>query len=154
MKADFSEVMATGERQFSALIKAERFKCHSPPPYLAGKMGIYLLTEGESVLYVGRTNDLRKRLQNHVRRSHNTATFAFLLARRATGCKATYKPTGSRADLLRNNPAFATAFDQARERIRKMDVRVVEEVNPTHQALLEIYAAYVSGAQYNDFDNH
>lgn len=35
-----------------------------------------------------------------------------------------------------------------------MDARVVEENDPTHQALLEIYAAYLTDAQHNDFDNH
>ena len=46
------------------------------------------------------------------------------------------------------------AFDDARERIKKMDVQFIEEVDPVSQALLEIYSAYISKAKYNDFDTH
>jgi hypothetical protein len=35
-----------------------------------------------------------------------------------------------------------------------MDVRFVQEVNPTRQALLEVYVAAVLGTPHNDFDNH
>jgi len=35
-----------------------------------------------------------------------------------------------------------------------MDIWFVEEKEPVGQALLEIYAAYVSKAKYNDFDTH
>ena len=118
------------------------------------KKGIYLLSEGNRHLYVGRTNTLRARLRNHVRDSHNTATFAFLMARLQTGnIQASYKPHGSRADLLRA-PEFKAAFDEARNRIREMDIRFVEEADPVRQALLEIYVALASGAEHNNFDNH
>src|SRR5262249_6544939 len=65
--------------------------------------GIYLFSEGDQHLYVGRTNTLRKRLQNHCRpgSTHFQATFAFRLAREATGnLRATYKAAGSRDALL------------------------------------------------------
>ena len=118
------------------------------------KAGVYLFSEGSRHLYAGRTNDLRTRLQGHVHNSHNTATLAFLMARIRTGSlKASYKPRGSRADLLRNSK-FRTAFDNARERIRQMDIRYVEEEDPTRQALLEIYVALAAGAEHNSFDNH
>ena len=118
------------------------------------KAGVYLFSEGSRHLYAGRTDGLRTRLQGHVRNSHNTATLAFLMARIETGkLKASYKPDGSRADLLRN-PRFRTAFDNARERIRQMDIRYVEEADPVRQALLEIYVALASGAEHNSFDNH
>ena len=35
-----------------------------------------------------------------------------------------------------------------------MDVKAIEEGDPVKQALLEIYTAFVSGAKYNDFQNH
>jgi hypothetical protein len=50
-------------------------------------------------------------------------------------------------------PEFSTAFTEAKARIRKMDVRFVEESDPTRQALLEIYVAVVLATPYNDFDN-
>lgn len=115
--------------------------------------GIYLFSEGREHLYVGRSNRIRQRLQGHVRNSHYTATFAFLLARESTGARASYQPKGSRAELLQQ-PRFARAFQRARERVRAMDVRFVEEVDPTRQALLEIYAAMACNTPYNNFDNH
>ena len=155
MKEQFREMMREVERRYDALVNALPFKCSKAPVSLAGKPGIYLFSESDKPLYIGRTDDLRKRLANHRHRSHNTATFAFLLARHETGKRdATYQPLGSRADLLKNDPAFSAAFDVARARIGEMDVRVVEEANPVRQALLEIYAAFVSGATYNDFENH
>jgi len=116
--------------------------------------GIYLFSEGGQPLYVGRTNRLRNRLQYHTRNNHNQATFAFLLARYQTGnLKASYKPEGSRKDLL-ENLEFRAAFDTARERIRKMDVQFVEEPDPIKQTILEVFTAFETEAEFNDFDNH
>jgi len=147
--------MAEVERSFNALMNADAFKCAAAPKSLAGRPGVYLLSEDGVTLYIGRTDDLRKRLLSHRHKSHGTATFAFLLARYETGIReASYQSSGSRADLLKNNARFSAAFDKARERIADMDVKVVEEDDPINQALLEIYAAFVSGAKYNDFQNH
>lgn len=116
--------------------------------------GIHLFSEAGRPLYVGRTNNLRKRLQYHTRNNHNQATFAFLLARHKTGrLKASYPPRGSRKDLL-TDPEFRAAFDAARKRICRMDVQFVEEADPIRQALLEVYAALEPRAEYNNFDNH
>lgn len=120
------------------------------------KAGVYLFSEGSEHLYVGRTKSMRSRLQSHCRPSsgHNSATFAFRLAREATGLTtATYTPNGSRTDL-ENHPAFAAAFKAAKERVRHMDVRFVEESDQMRQALLEIYVALALGTPYNDFDTH
>jgi hypothetical protein len=118
--------------------------------------GIYLFSEGERHLYVGRTNGLRKRLAGHCRPSSNhfTASFAFRIAREETGnLKATYKPEGSRASLLAD-PVFAAVFEAAKRRVASCDLRFVAEDDPTRQALLEIYIATVLETPYNDFDNH
>lgn len=119
------------------------------------RKGIYLLSEGDKHLYVGRSNDLQSRVRNQLGATHNSATFAFRLAREATGkLRATYTPgVGSRAGLL-NNSEFVAAFESAKERIRKMHLRFVEEEEPVRQALLQIYAALTLNTQYNDFDNH
>ena len=118
--------------------------------------GIYLFSEGQKHLYVGRTNRLRKRLADHCRKSgtHNKATFAFLLARIASGVKtASYRPNGSRAELEKD-PAFKSAFAAAKSRVGDMDIRYVEEVDPHRQALLEMYVAIALQTPHNSFDNH
>jgi hypothetical protein len=105
---------------------------------------------------VGRTNNIRRRLAGHCRpsASHFTATFAFRIARESTGkLKATYRTDGSRRTLVQD-PEFAEAFRFAKARVASMHLRFVEEVDPTRQALLEIYCATVLQTPYNDFDNH
>jgi hypothetical protein len=51
------------------------------------KRGVYLLSDGEQHLYVGRSNDIKKRIDRHSRpgATHRMAAFAFRLAREATG---------------------------------------------------------------------
>jgi len=130
------------------------------PERLPSKMplkGVYMLSEGKFHLYVGRSNRIRGRIGNHSRptATDRQAAFAFRLAREITGnVPATYKKgPGSRAALMKD-PAFVDAFTSAKGRIRKMDLRFVEEVDPVRQALLEIYVAVVLETPHNDFDNH
>ena len=118
--------------------------------------GIYLFSEAEQHLYVGRTNTIRKRLQNHCRPSsgHNSATFAFRLAREITGQTiATYTEQGSRSEL-QNDPVFGPIFIAQKERVRSMNVRYVSESDPMKQALLEMYISVSLETPHNDFDNH
>jgi hypothetical protein len=80
--------------------------------------------------------------------------FAFRLAREITGkLVASYTAEGSRAALVLL-PEFDTAFTSAKQRIRKMDLRYVEETDPLRQALLEIYVSIVLKTPYNDFNTH
>ena len=118
--------------------------------------GIYLFSEGERHLYVGRTNGIKRRLQNHCRPggSHHHATFAFKLAREDTSrTRAAYRTEGGRADLVAD-PLFAAASVAAKSRLAAMDIRCIEVTDPVQQALLEIYVATVLETPYNDFDNH
>ena len=117
---------------------------------------IYLFTENSRPLYVGRTRKLRQRLRNHCGSAsgHNQAVFAFKLAREATGrMKAGYSKHDSR-EVLIANADFSSAFVAAKARIRRMELRFVEEKDPLSQALLEIYASYVLRTPYNDFETH
>ena len=117
---------------------------------------IYLFSDGDRHLYVGRTTNLRRRMRNHTapHSGHNQAVFAFKLARETTGrLEASYKPEGSRASLLAE-PVFARAFSEAKVRVSAMKLRFVEERDPLRQALLEMYVAIVLQTPYNDFDTH
>jgi len=119
---------------------------------------IYLFSEAGRPLYVGRTRrqSLRQRLRQHSIDSaqHNQAVFAFKLAREVTSrVHPTYTSSDSRSALAKD-PQFATAFMEAKNRIRKMELRYVEETDPLRQTLLEIYAAVVLKTPYNDFDTH
>lgn len=150
---EFTSAVNDVQAKCSALLASPKYSM-SVLPRKMPLAGVYIFLENDLELYVGRTNNLRKRLQYHTRNNHNQATFAFLLARESTGnIRATYKKEGSRNDLL-SQPAFRLAFDNARERIRRMDVKFIEEIDPVRQALLEICTSLRVEARYNDFDNH
>ncbi len=120
--------------------------------------GIYLFSELGRHLYVGRTQrqSIRARTKQHCVPSarQNEAVFAFKLAREITGnLRASYKTTGSRMALA-SGPEFMKAFLAAKERVRQMELRYVEEADPLRQTLLEIYVGVVLKTPYNDFDTH
>lgn len=121
------------------------------------KAGVYVFSEAGQYFYVGRSNDIRRRIGRHSRpgATHRMASFAFRLAREATGhvCASYKKDATSRIGLM-GNAAFVEAFTIAKARIRAMDLRYVEEADPVRQTLLEIYVAIALEAKHNDFDNH
>lgn len=155
MNTRFKKLISTLEPKFRELIHMPAVKYGSLPGRMPTQ-GVYLFSNGSRHLYVGRTDRLRQRLQEHCRPSstHNSAPFAFRIARRMTGTgKALYTQAGSR-EVLARNPKFAAAFKAAKKRVAGMDIRFVAEGNPTRQALLEVYAATALRATYNDFNNH
>jgi len=155
------------DQKFAALVetlapKLERLLAMQPLAYGAlprdmPKSGVYLFTDKGQHLYVGRSNVLRGRHGRHCRAgaTHRQAAFAFQLAREATGrTVAAYRAGEGSRDGLMLDPVFASAFTAAKERIRGMDYRYVEEADQNRQALLEIYCAVVLGTPYNDFGTH
>ena len=122
--------------------------------------GIYVFYESGRPLYVGRSDRMRSRILEHGRPSslHNSATFALLLAMEmATGHGIDC--TGITRDDLQVAHDFKPLYDQSKERIRNMQVRVVEVVDPIEQSVFEVYAALHlrttrDHGGYNDFENH
>jgi predicted GIY-YIG superfamily endonuclease len=140
---------------FQKLLATKPVKIGNLPKDLPSKC-IYLFSEGEKYLYVGRTNNFRSRMRQHSIPAalHNQAVSAFKLAREMTGClEASYKMEGSRAALARDSK-FSACFLEMKARVRGMDLRFIEEVDPLRQTLLEIYVAVVLKTPYNDFDTH
>ena len=125
------------------------------PPSVSGA-GVYLLSDSGIDLYVGRTRNLRRRIQQHIRTGSGgeVAPFAFRLAREATGhVTASYQSKSSRADLM-NQSEFAAAFDDAKKRIHSMTVRTIVIEDDLTQCLFEIYAATVLATRHNTFRTH
>ena len=122
--------------------------------------GIYVFYESGKSLYVGRSDRMRERILEHGRpRSlHNSATFAFLLAmematRKGINC------TGITRDDLQIDDDFKPLYDQAKERVSNMQLRVVEVSDAIEQSVFEVYAALHlkttrNYGGYNDFENH
>lgn len=116
--------------------------------------GIYMFVEGDKPIYVGRTNNVKQRMQAHVSKSHNSAPFAFRLAEMEAD-----KPEINLANMTREqkqkDPAFERLFINAIEQVRKMSVRFIEISDPIVQTLAEVGASIEYGTQkYNSFDNH
>lgn len=155
MNSRFAEIVENLDPSFRRLLGMKPATPVSLPKRMP-KEGIYLFSEGGKHLYVGRSRDIRGRIARHSRpgATHRMAAFAFRLARETTGqLDATYKREGSRTELM-NDPIFREAFGQAKARIRNMDVRFVEEIDPIRQSILEIYVAVSLRTPYNDFRTH
>lgn len=127
------------------------------PPIDMPEQGIYLFSENGNNLYVGRSNRMRARFQQHTRQSspHNHASFAFKIARKLTGNeKAVYvRNQGTAADLLKDMK-FGKVFKDAKDRVRDMEYRYVEVNDQKLQTILEIYTAIALKCKYNDFGTH
>lgn len=155
MDGKFAKLVESLEPTFRRLIDMQPVSAAGLPRTMPTK-GIYLFSSGPTHLYVGRSNNIRRRIGLHCRpgSQQNQATFAFRMARHETGrVKATYAVAGGRRELA-TDASFAPAFRACKERIRGLDLRFVEENDPTRQALLEIYAATVLETPFNDFDTH
>ena len=117
--------------------------------------GIYVFYEDSKPIYIGRSNNIRQRINLHCRPSsgHNSATFAFNIAKR----KAIKE--GININLTRSqlevDPAFSKLYFEAKARVSRMPVRVIEINDPIVQTIFEVYAAMVLNTrEYNDFDTH
>jgi hypothetical protein len=155
MNPEFLSYIERLDAKVDLLLAAPMYK-YGDLPRGVPKSGIYLFSEGEQNLYVGRSNRIRGRLSSHCRESsrHNAASFAFRIARERTGhIEATYNQSGSRA-ALSQDPEFSAAFREAKAFLRSLSIRFVEESHQTTQALLEIYAAIRLRTPYNDFATH
>lgn len=124
----------------------------APLPIFAPARAVYLFSEGDDYLYVGRTNRLRQRYREHCRGKHNDAPFAFKLARHDTG--HIHAKGGLSRTALQDHSEFGARFLLAKQRVAAMTFRWVEATDANHQCLLEIYATLTLKARFNDFENH
>lgn len=100
--------------------------------------------------HTGRTRNLQGRVRAHTANSHNSASFAFKRARLELNRQATYRPEGSRADLMKDF-AFKAEFDRQRKAIRQMRLRFVRIECQIEQHLFEVYAALRLGTSLTEF---
>ena len=148
MNEKFQPYVQELECKLQQLLSMEPVKSSALPRRMP-QMGVYLFSEGDRHLYVGRTRRLKQRIKEHSKILG--APFAFRLAREETGyVTPTYKVKDSRNDLF-SKPEFVRALEKAQERIRNMDVQYVEETDPIKQTLLEVYVAVVLETPHNKF---
>lgn len=118
------------------------------------RKGIYVFYENGYPIYVGRTNRMKERIKEHGRRSstQNSAPFAFNLAKKAAAEKG-INTNNSRVELERDS-TFAELFSQAKERVSRMSIHVIEISDPIMQTIFEVYASMELKTEFNDFDTH
>lgn len=133
------------------------------PPYRRGEKppapavaGVYLFTEDGIHRYVGRTRNANRRLGEHTRPSsrENSAPFAFNIAKREAR-NAGLDVAGSRR-AVEALPGFTTHFVAAKQRVRAMEFRVVEVMDPAVSTIFEVYASIALGTEgeFNLFETH
>ena len=118
---------------------------------LPASKGVYVLYEQGKPMYVGRSDNLADRLLKHGRPSGDseTATFAFNIAKEQFPGPASMSRKG-----LQRTKGFKSLFDATKERVRRMQVRVVDVEDPIEQTILEVCAHLALHTQFNSFDNH
>ena len=152
MNSEFAKLTDQLDSKYQALMAMLPIRAESVPNDTP-KGGVYLFSEDGIALYTGRSKrKLCVRIRNHFSTAPD-CPFAWLLAREITGFKPTYRKEGSRRDLLLRDD-FQKVYCESKMRIRRMDVRYVEEADPLRQTLLEVYTAVSSKSKYNDFDTH
>lgn len=117
--------------------------------------GIYVFYENGVPVYVGRTDNLKRRLLQHSRPSsgHTSATFAFNLAK--LDAQQNGLDTSRNRTVLETDNDFNLLFLAAKERVANMSIRVIEIEDPIIQTLFEVYAAIgLNTLDFNSFENH
>lgn len=116
--------------------------------------GIYVFYEHGIPLYVGRSGRnggrFKTRIQEHGRDSsgHNTATFAFLIAKEDIEAK------GKGLNNSRIDVEQSSEFAAAKKRVFAMQVKFIELIDPVTQTLFEVYAALELETPYNEWGTH
>ena len=111
---------------------------------------MYVFYEKGNPIYVGRSNNIPRRIREHGADSSDrySATFAFKLLRETLG-----EPEGMAEEI---QYAHKDEYRRQRERVRDMTFRAVEITEQVQQTIFEIYAILEIGAvlRYNDFETH
>ena len=120
--------------------------------------GVYVFYEDDNPIYVGISgkNRMKDRIMGHSHKGGgpNSATFAFNIAKKDAEKKGMKTKKFTRPELA-DDKEFAKLYYQAKERISKMKVRVIEIKDPNYRALFEIYASIVLDTlEYNSFETH
>ena len=120
--------------------------------------GIYVFYEGtKNPIYVGRTKNIRQRIQLHTRDSskNESATFTFNLAKKEYYLSLPKEEKITRKDLM-NKIDFIPLFAEQKERVKKMHVKYIEEEHDILQTILEPYIAFKLNTypNLNSFETH
>ena len=150
MDAKFTEIVGQMEPLLDQLLRGTAYRGDTLQN-LHVRHGIYGFFEGEMPMYVGRVGPtskqpMRTRIRQHRNGHPRTAPLPTWMVRRHLG----------QNDITAQQIAvdYRSIFDQMQERVREMEVRVIEVEDCTIQAVFEIYSALVLQTPFNDFCTH
>lgn len=131
------------------------------PQISAGKVsiprrGIYALFENGRPIYVGRSNNIKRRLSGHSNQGsdRSISTFAFKLAIKEFESRYHQTTVGIKRQDLKTNSDFAAVFAEAKTRVSEMGIKAVGVDDPVAQTVFEVYAAVRLGTlEFNSFDD-
>jgi len=138
MNKEFSEIIS----KFSILMEELNNSSFIRKDELGNlpKQGIYVFYNEKGIaLYVGRSKRLGARLKEHGQPSsgHTSATFAFNNAKRIA------KERGLNIDRrrrdLESDLAFSKLYQQEKDRVSKMQIKVIGIEDPIVRTLFEVY---------------
>lgn len=138
--------------KYQEILKSELLK-RDELPKISGIYVFYEIEDNKEIpIYVGRTNNVRNRIQYHTRMSSqsDSASFAFNLA------KIKYGKTNLKRKELEKEPDFMKIFIEQKERVNRCKFRCIEMENDILQTMFEPYLAYKLETYpiNNTFENH
>jgi GIY-YIG catalytic domain len=117
--------------------------------------GIYVFYEKKKPIYVGRANNIKKRIQWHTRKSSSSesASFAFNLSKLEFGKKSTI--TKKRKELMAITE-FLEIFEKHKLNLSLLQFKCIEIKNDILQSMFETYLALKLKTYpiNNTFENH
>jgi len=135
----------------SMLDKLKRCDLHDRLYEFPKNGGIYVFYEKKKPIYVGRTDNLKRRIREHGQPgAHpNTASFAFRLAREIV-------KEDNKISAIEFNNKYASIFTSQKLRVAKMTIKYVEVKDCIVQSILEVYVHIhlKTKKEHNDFCNH
>lgn len=148
-KGLFGKIVESFPVLLEELEKSTSFNREEIPQNLT--QGIYVFYVRDVPQYVGRSGRkgrLKTRILEHSRPSsgHNTATFAFLIAKEDLDKKS--------LNLSRIEIEKTPEFQAAKQRIAAMQIKFIQIEDPIAQTLFEVYAALELGTPYNNWETH
>jgi len=153
----------------SRLLKSEVYGLASDrPDPPEDQHGVYLFTEGERELYIGRTglterarlagksgsSSFMTRLTGHIERDPGSASFAWRLTMERALAQVEAGERGALAatrKLRVTDPGLLELFHEEQQRVRAMEFRIVQIDDERVGYVFELYAAWVLETPYNSF---
>ena len=136
---------------YEEFIKSDFIKKDKLPKY----RGVYVFYEGGKPIYVGRSNNIRNRIQWHTRESSGSesASFAFNLAKLEYGNQSEIK---KQRKVLMQIEEFLEIFRKHKLNLKNLEFKCISVENDILQTMFEPYLAYKLKTYpvNNTFENH